>query len=358
MTWCGVGAAPRRERLATSAAAGAAPQRRAPGGDAGGPGAPGPARRTCPRLAAGGAPRPARDAAALAPRRVPRRPPREAATVALIRRLAAENPLGGTNAAAANVGSWGGAWPSAPAQLPCLVRALRARAGRRGPPPCASTPRISGRATSCRSPIAASGPWSAAASARSVRGASYLSVSPATRRTPGSHRDSASPGHSTSARATSSSTTTARMGRNSTAWRTRAGSAYCARLRAPRANAVCERFLGSVRRKGLDHLLVLGERHLARVLREYVASFNRAGPQQGRGQARPANRQRTSRGATPARYVGYRSWVACTIPTTTPHKAVRTHFQPSQLVIPPQSESGRSTTTFALLHCSGYCSIS
>ena len=57
--------------------------------------------------------------------------------------------------------------------------------------------------------------------------------------------------------------------------------------RAPRANAVCERFLGSVRRECLDHLLVLGERHLARVLREYVAYFNRARPHQGLGQALP-----------------------------------------------------------------------
>jgi transposase InsO family protein len=57
--------------------------------------------------------------------------------------------------------------------------------------------------------------------------------------------------------------------------------------RAPRANAVCERFLGSVRRECLDHLLVLGERHLLRVLREYAASFNRARPHQGLGQATP-----------------------------------------------------------------------
>ncbi|HET8626822.1 MAG TPA: integrase core domain-containing protein [Thermomicrobiales bacterium] len=57
--------------------------------------------------------------------------------------------------------------------------------------------------------------------------------------------------------------------------------------RAPRANAVCERFLGSVRRECLDHLLILGERHLARVLREYVASCNRARPHQGLGHATP-----------------------------------------------------------------------
>jgi len=57
--------------------------------------------------------------------------------------------------------------------------------------------------------------------------------------------------------------------------------------RAPRANATCERFLGSVRRECLDHLLVLGERHLARALSEYVAYFNRARPHQGLGHALP-----------------------------------------------------------------------
>ncbi len=58
-------------------------------------------------------------------------------------------------------------------------------------------------------------------------------------------------------------------------------------IRTPQANAICERFLGSVRRECLDHLLVLGERHLARVLREYVAYFNQARPHQGIGQAVP-----------------------------------------------------------------------
>jgi len=56
---------------------------------------------------------------------------------------------------------------------------------------------------------------------------------------------------------------------------------------APRANALCERFLGSVRRECLDHLLILHERHLSRVLREYVAYFNNERPHQGINQAIP-----------------------------------------------------------------------
>jgi transposase InsO family protein len=58
--------------------------------------------------------------------------------------------------------------------------------------------------------------------------------------------------------------------------------------RPPRQNAVCERFLGSVRRECLDHLLVLGEGHLRRALREYVAYFNNDRPHQGLAQRIPA----------------------------------------------------------------------
>jgi putative transposase len=58
-------------------------------------------------------------------------------------------------------------------------------------------------------------------------------------------------------------------------------------VRAPRANAVCERFLRSVRRECVDHVLILGERHLQRVLAEYVAYFNRSRPHQGLGQSTP-----------------------------------------------------------------------
>src|SRR5207248_3419291 len=58
--------------------------------------------------------------------------------------------------------------------------------------------------------------------------------------------------------------------------------------RAPRMNAVCERFLGSVRRECLDHLLILGETQLRRALRAYVTYFNEQRPHQGIAQRIPA----------------------------------------------------------------------
>ena len=57
--------------------------------------------------------------------------------------------------------------------------------------------------------------------------------------------------------------------------------------RAPRAHAIAERFPRSVRRECPDHLIVRGEGHLRRVLREYVASFNAARPHRGRDQCAP-----------------------------------------------------------------------
>lgn len=58
-------------------------------------------------------------------------------------------------------------------------------------------------------------------------------------------------------------------------------------IRAPKANAICERFCGSVRRELLDHLFILIERQLYRVLKDYVDYFNRARPHQGIAQRLP-----------------------------------------------------------------------
>jgi transposase InsO family protein len=53
---------------------------------------------------------------------------------------------------------------------------------------------------------------------------------------------------------------------------------------APKANAICERFLGSVRRECLDLFQILSERHRHRVVKEYGEYVNLARPHQGLGQ--------------------------------------------------------------------------
>ena len=55
----------------------------------------------------------------------------------------------------------------------------------------------------------------------------------------------------------------------------------------PRMNAICERVIGTLRRELLDRTLVLGERHLALLLREYLAHYNGHRPHQSRRQRPP-----------------------------------------------------------------------
>jgi transposase InsO family protein len=54
-------------------------------------------------------------------------------------------------------------------------------------------------------------------------------------------------------------------------------------VRAPNMNPVGERFVGSLRREALDHVLFLDDQHLENVARQYVCYFNTAGPHQGMG---------------------------------------------------------------------------
>ncbi|MFY9928886.1 MAG: integrase core domain-containing protein [Streptosporangiaceae bacterium] len=52
---------------------------------------------------------------------------------------------------------------------------------------------------------------------------------------------------------------------------------------APRANAICERIIGTLRRELLDQLLIVNEHHLRRVLTEYMVHYNTARPHRALG---------------------------------------------------------------------------
>ena len=58
-------------------------------------------------------------------------------------------------------------------------------------------------------------------------------------------------------------------------------------VRAPNANAVAERWVGTVRRECLDRLLIIGCRQLAGVLRVYVEHYNRHRPHRSLGHMAP-----------------------------------------------------------------------
>ncbi len=58
-------------------------------------------------------------------------------------------------------------------------------------------------------------------------------------------------------------------------------------FRAPRANAYAERWVGTVRREVLDHLLIFGPRQLEHVLQEFIDHYHTARPHQSLGQRTP-----------------------------------------------------------------------
>ncbi|MDP9227369.1 MAG: transposase, partial [Actinomycetota bacterium] len=70
-------------------------------------------------------------------------------------------------------------------------------------------------------------------------------------------------------------------------------------MRAPRANAVAERWVRTVRIECLDQLLVVGRRHLEQILREYLAHYNRERPHRALALAAPARELHEPRGSPP-----------------------------------------------------------
>jgi putative transposase len=64
--------------------------------------------------------------------------------------------------------------------------------------------------------------------------------------------------------------------------------------RAPRANAICERMIGTLRRELLDRIMIVNQRHLRQVLTTYLHHFNEARPHRALGQLTPTQAETQS----------------------------------------------------------------
>jgi transposase InsO family protein len=74
-------------------------------------------------------------------------------------------------------------------------------------------------------------------------------------------------------------------------------------VRAPRANAYAERWVGTVRRELLDRMLILGRRHLRSVMTEYIDHDNSHRPHRSLRQAPPLGPQQPPMATAGARVV-------------------------------------------------------
>jgi transposase InsO family protein len=70
-------------------------------------------------------------------------------------------------------------------------------------------------------------------------------------------------------------------------------------VRAPRANAVAERWVRSVRNECLDQILVFGRRHLEQILRDYLTHYNTERPHRSLALAAPVGASQEVRESPP-----------------------------------------------------------
>ena len=74
-------------------------------------------------------------------------------------------------------------------------------------------------------------------------------------------------------------------------------------IQSPRANSIAERWVRTVRRECLDHLIPLSERHLRRILTEFVDYYNHDRLHRSFGLQAPAPKLQTSQGGIGVRPV-------------------------------------------------------
>jgi putative transposase len=82
-------------------------------------------------------------------------------------------------------------------------------------------------------------------------------------------------------------------------WRSTGAEIIRTPVWAPNANAVAERWVGTVRRECLDHLLIVGRQQLVRVLRRYVEHYNQRRPQRSLAHATPVPSERAEARSAP-----------------------------------------------------------
>jgi transposase InsO family protein len=104
-------------------------------------------------------------------------------------------------------------------------------------------------------------------------------------------------------------------------------------VRAYRANAIAERWIGTLRRELLDRMLIVNRGHLERVLAEYVAHFNdhrpivhctkqhRSGYHRLRHHPSLVPTSRSDRRADPRIHPGHMTWMTSSAPTGFWHPA-------------------------------------
>jgi len=71
-------------------------------------------------------------------------------------------------------------------------------------------------------------------------------------------------------------------------------------VRAPKANAVAERFVGTIRWECLDWLLITNHRHVQRVVAEFVDHYNRHRPHRALELSPPEPRHPPPTGTSPS----------------------------------------------------------
>ena len=99
---------------------------------------------------------------------------------------------------------------------------------------------------------------------------------------------------------------------------------------SPKANAICERVIGTIRRECLDWMIPMSEAHLRAILREWVAHYNGERPHSALGPGVPGPPAGSARASRPNPDVHGRRvrscernpcWAACT--TSTPSRRRR-----------------------------------